>query len=1424
MNNKLAPVPFISLLLLFFTCSQIPCANAFETSERLENNVLEHLRVNYKFLTPANNHKLSHPVTYGMEQDADGYLWIATADGLNRFNGLDNKIYRPTTDEENSLKHFTLRALLLDTNQKLWVGSDKGLSYYNSSQDNFKSLNTKSIHADTLSNSLILTIFEDTAQRLWIETAQNGLFLISKDRTQVTKIVLKTEIKTDLLRVKRIQELQPNQFLIATKQGILKLNIDRVFTENQSELSLDTNVVFRKDTDQIMILPDDKVLVGTPEGVYLLDKTLESPEFISSSLLSGRIFKQFFLLDEEKILLGTNRSGLFVLDLKNNSVKQFTKSTSNTYNLIDNQILSISRTHDGLVWIGTNLGINLLNEKQHVFEHYRAKDSNNNCLSGNTIYASLLDSSDNLWIGSFGSKLNIINLSNNQCRSISSIKGIEDPQLLKNIVSIYEDENGDIWIGTFRKGVVRYSAEKKEFEKLDLANYSDQKTSLTVITTITGNKKGKVWIASHYNGVYEFDIKEKKVTNWYPVSKSIKGKAVKAISDLRFDGNGQLWIATDKYGLWKLDVESGLFTHYITEKSSAGYIPKSLESLYIDSKNKLWINSYGEGIYEFSPTDGKVTHYSTNNGLLSNATLATIEDTSGNYWILTDKGLSKLSADRKNITTYLEKDGLQADSFTGAVIYDRKRNLIWTGGINGFNRFNPNKVETALPPTQVLVNEFDLLYKPVKLKKDWDDSPLKNVISETKQLHLKHNQNVFGFSFSSVDFLSPEKLKYAFILEGYDPTWNEVSADRRYANYTNIEPGQYIFKVKVANKEGVWSDKVTSLKINIAKPWWQTNLAYVSYFALSVIVLYLFISYRTKTLIKRSKELEKSVEERTAELALEKEKVEQLLSRKNEEFANVSHEFRTPLTLILGPVSQLLQSKPGENETKKLNIVQRNGYRLLRMVDQLLNLETFRVKSITQRSPQAIGKTIRMLAESFCDLAEEKKITFEVQTIDDVNFEFTVDAIEKITLNLLSNAVKYTQAGGSISISATRIVNNQYQIIVRDSGIGIPKDKLKLIFERFNRVHDERSEQVTGAGIGLALVKSLVESHAGSISVTSELDQGTTITVTLPIINEVENLIAAENSNAETIAMEMMSLTENPMINLAEKQVLTTMQEHSQENEDNSTKPTLLVIEDNSDMRDYISSSISDIYQVLTASDGEQGFQIAKEEVPDLIISDVMMPKMDGYETTRQLRQDDVTSHIPVILLTARGDRNSRLKGWSEKADEYLTKPFDVEELKIRLNNLLSIRDILKKRFGENLFQPSPMQETISSEKSSSEKNSSEDLEHHKNKQQHQFVERLNGVLEALYTDSTISIDQIAVEAAMSRRQLFRKLKNVLDMTPAEYLRRFRLEKAKQLLEQDHSVGYTAIETGFSSQSYFGKCFKAQFNKTPAEYQRTLAG
>lgn len=1342
------------------------------SSSALYADSLAQLEVGIRFQALVDNSKLSQPVINAIVQDRDGFIWIATDDGLNRYDGHDMVVYRPSFQQHGSISHFVVKSLAVDNDGQLWVGTENGLDRYIAEYDRFERFLLDS------KDKAIRALFVDSNNQVWVGNKTTGVTVIGADRQSQQKMqVQDPRLKGQSMLVHDFVEVDNKAVFVATRRGLFKADI----AANSLQLTADT---VNKNITQVASNGDGELLLGRSKGLF---KFRQGSQHIEPVLPQQLHNKHIVALTRfgQQWFVGTRSNGLYLIDLDNQSFRHFKSDPSDKYALTDNQIDSLYQTVDGMFWVGTNNGINVFDPLQTRFGHISVAKEHLDCLSGNTIYAILLDKLNRLWIGAYGHGLNRIDLTNGHCELFSGIGVAEDSQLFKDVVALNEDNNGNVWIGTYNDGVAVYDSQRGRFFSFAALVESEVAALPKSVQAIDSDAQGSVWIATYDAGIFRFDT-DGVLYNFLP--QMADGSTVKEINDIAVDAQGTVWVASALNGLWRFNRHDNSF-----ERIDG--IAKRLWSVNFDRQNHLWIGTAGKGAMNFQPQSGEITHYSLENGLLSNVVLNIRQDQTGDMWLYTDKGLSRLNVASGDIRTFVEKDGLQGDSFTTAGFFDAKSQLLWTGGVNGFNRFAPKDIKPFIIEQAVKLTRFELFYKPMAVDGQQADSPLSKVVNHTDELTLDYRQNVFAFGFTALEYADAEKTKFAFKLDGYDDNWNIVDAERRYANYTNIDPGDYTFRVKATNRDGYWSSKETAVTVHIAPPWWSTKPALIGYLLSLWLLVYLFVSFRTRSLRKRAKVLELAVLKRTEELADEKQKVELLLDRKNEEFATVSHEFRTPLTLILGPLAQLLKVSTDPQQQSRLSSIERNGYRLLRMVDQLLNMETFRVKAINQKQTQPSGQIIRLVSEAFVDLAKEKQMTLQVGQIDDVNFALIPDALEKIMLNLLSNAIKYSKNGGTISVLSVRTKDNELNIRIGDNGIGIPKDRLTAVFERYHRIQDKDTEKISGAGIGLALVKSLIELHHGRIEIDSEVGLGTTIDIYLPIKDEAQQQLSEIKTNDELVAMELMTIT---------GQVVQGPDESIVDSKSAQGKPLVLVIEDNPEMRGFICQAIEQSYRVITAADGEQGVNKAVEQVPDLIISDIMMPHKDGYQVTRELRQKSITNHIPIILLTAKGDRDSRLKGWDEMVDEYLTKPFDAQELNRRLNNLLEIRNILKKRFAANTFNEPPAQEKPY------------------NDQQQQFITKLDGVIENFYTDPGVSIGDFADKMAMSERQLFRKLKSILDVTPAEYLRRFRLERACTLLNDGQSVSFVTFEVGFSTQSYFGKCFKAQYGMSPGEYKKSL--
>ncbi len=1316
-------------------------------------------------------------------QDDLGYIWFGTELGLARYDGYTLKSYLADNDNPHTIADSYILALEVDENNVLWVSGTTGLSRYNRDTDDFSVFVHDENNPDSLSSNTIRAIRHDKNSVLWVATDKglDQFDTINKRFNHFTH----SPLEPSTLPSNKIKTL------LITKKGDLWVGTDKgLALYNRASNSFELIKLQNGKQPIIRSLAENKseeIWIGTHEGLFLYKPSQTSIKKIQFEKEVKYILSTLVDFDGN-LWIGTYLHGIFRID-GNHNIINFKSDKSNPTALSENMVLSLYQDQSNIIWVGTGYsGVNSFNPDNLLLGTYDNSANSLACLPTSDIRSALALGDNKMLFGTL-SGLTEVNLAQKTCKNYTSNSNSDNSLSNNEVYAMAQDMTGQFWIGT-NEGLDKFDPVNGIFERFE------EQSNIKAVNKIS-NQKGYL-ILGTFEGLRKVKLSTGKISEFSTKDKKLK-KAL--IYNIEKDENGINWVASNQ-GLLSID-------NQLTQVHQVSFLEKSfnnkqIHALAIDKSGAIWITIENEGLFNFQPETKTLKAVGKQLGLKKKTGFTGLYvDNFDNLWLATaNEGLFMIDKARKKLTNFHVSDGLQSEAFNYFAFTQTPKGTLLFGGADGFNLFDPTKIKNNKTPPQVSLIQLKRFGKTVVPHQNYDGLTIDKHISELVTLNLTHRDTMFGFDFVAIHYVDPDKISYAYQLEGFDQDWVTTSAQNRGVTYNNVSPGDYVFRMKAQTKNGVWSEDDVALKIHISPAPWLTWWAFTLYALSLILSIFVFIKKRTQLLEQRAQHLQTTVARKTSELVTEKQKVELLLSQKNEEFANISHEFRTPLTLILGPLSQALKRVNDEAVLSRLNIVQRNGYRLLRMVDQLLNLETFRVKAITQRSPQAVGKTIKLLADAFTDLAEEKNIKLRVEDIVDVNFEFTADALEKIILNLLSNAIKYTKTNGTISISSSRTKNNELNIQVSDTGIGIPADKLDAIFERYNRVLDENSERIHGAGIGLALIKNLVETHHGRIEVNSELGQGTTFNVILPIIGEVDANLVNSHNNKEVIAMELMGLTQQTKPIAEHLQPTNPVQ--------NDDKQSVLVIEDNQDMRDYIVTSIGDEYRVLNASNGKEGLDLAIVEVPDLVISDIMMPIMDGYQVTNELRNNQITNHIPVILLTARGDRESRLKGWFEKADEYLTKPFDVEELKIRLINLLEIRNILKKRFGETVFQP--FETTTQNEKP-------DDSAGTNNKQQ-QFVAQLNLVLESTYSDPTFSNTEFASKLAMSERQLFRKLKSVLDMTPSDYLRRYRLEKAKQLISQGKSVSFATFEVGFSNPSYFAKRFKAQFGISPSQCKK----
>ncbi|GGI74458.1 hybrid sensor histidine kinase/response regulator [Shewanella hanedai] len=1419
MHYKFSIIFFITKLLLSCILTLLPTILlAVESSIHLDNM--------------SKRDGLSDGTINAIVQDHQGFIWIATENGLNRYDGAQVKYFKHDSYDESSISSNKVRSLLKDSNDILWVGTTSGLNKYNPYSETFKHYNFSG--NNVLNYVSVNTISEDGLGNIWIGTMDQGVYRIDIKNEKIEHFQNLDNEPTSLLdnTVWKLFKDSYGDLWVGTNKGLQKYvpRLNNFIKFNSSKL--DNESMFKGAVNSIV---EDSFgslwLGGSGISKYNYQTGEFEQVFIPKDISENNIYPVYALSigQEERVWIGT-KNGLIVYDFRNQQFNYYKQQISDQNSLISDHINYIFTDIQAITWIGTKSGISKYHNNLQTFNHVRVQPDNLDGLSSNNVMSILEDSRKNLWVGS-DKGIDRFDSKNNKLKKLFNIN---DPVSVR---LIFEDSSNNIWVGTWGHGLYHYNSEKDSLISVQFPSHISQ----TFISKIIESRFGFIWIGTS-KGIIKYD----KTSSEYTYLKhNLLGQQSLdnyIVSSLLEDRHGMLWIGTNK-GLYQYNPISETLKRYIHDAFNKSSLNSNdVHDIAEDYLGTLWVATT-VGFNKYLPSIDAFTHGQKTLCLTDNTINAILEDDSNQLWFSSNSGLVQFNPESELYNNYDVYDGLQSNKFYKNSAFRNSKGELFFGGSNGFNRFIPEAINKNdfLPP--VVITGFSLFNKSVPIRKNTSLSSasiskekveaknnfmLLHSITQTKILKLSYLQSMFSFEFAALNYFNSNKNQYAYKMEGHDKEWIMTNSKNRIATYTNLDSGEYIFRVKASNNNNLWNDEGTSIRIHISPPWWKSNVIYIVYLLLMLLTIYLFVVFRTRRLTRQSHILELTVAERTQE-------IENLLSMKEQEFANISHELRTPLTLIIGPITELLRIEQQDEKIKSLKLIKRNGNRLLRLIEQLLNIESFRVKSVTEQGVQSFSFLISSIVDVFSDFAKDNNIELRIINLENVFFSFTQDAFDKVMLNLLSNAIKYTQSGGVITVYSERTIANELMIEVKDSGIGIAEELQGVVFERFTRGQDSINEQVTGSGIGLALVKEIVEMHQGYIDLESKVNQGTTIRVYLPIINEVsrEQFDLTNNSSHNNIVN----------LGLPEQVSLRGLREQTKDGSDltkynnltkrsiksDDTQTSLLLVEDDPDMRQFLIDTIGKKYQVFIARDGEQGFNIATTEVPDIIISDVMMPVMNGINMVRKLKSQKTTSHIPIIFLTAKGDHKSRMVGLQEQANDYLVKPFNADELLLRVSNLLLIQSQLRHKFIKQLEELKLKKSPFNSPKLSAkqigiiENNTTQDGTVHNDfapseLAEHYFMQQVNEYLNDNFQHENINVDSLANALSISERQLRRKFKALIAMTPGDYLRHFRLERAALLLGQGKPAGDVSFLVGYSSHSSFSQSFKQKYGVAPSDF------
>ena len=1330
-------------------------------------------------------------------QDRKGFMWFGTKDGLNRYDGYSFVVYRHNAFDSTTISENFITSLFEDSRGYIWVGTLNGdLNCFERETETFHHIRYRANVDEDSNTAEIKSIVEDSKGNIWIGTRGDGIFRLSFERKNSFEI----NYKQFFNQVEKPGSLSSNivSTLFIDSQGILWVgtlnSLDRfnseseIFThfEIQNKNPNAPGGAFNKNVFSICESIDGNLWLGTVTGLAKFERQTGNYKLFPHQ------FEVFRYGWGNIVQITTDISGklwlaspaeLMSFDPVTLKYEYFKNDPLNPNSISYNSISSLFIDKTGVLWVGTSgMGINLYDPKTSRFSILQRKNDPKSRVSGFSLRSVLEESDEIVWVST-----DVLFRWNRKTGKIISFETSSNrPNDFGNTGpwSMLKSHNGIIWTAT-TEGVYSYDPSNAKTRQYKYNPADSSGIPQKAVYAVFEDHQKNIWVATE-NFFCRLTNIDKGIFQCYRYQSSLPYN--QQVHPVIYQDNKDIfWIGT-RNGLIRFDLQKKIFYTYKNDPAK----PNSLNNNFINSicpdpkkpDKILWIGTAGGGLNRFNIDQGTFTYFTESEGLSNNVVYGILSDETGNLWLSTNKGLSKFNLKDSTFRNYDVKDGLQSNEFNTGAYYKSKNGEIFFGGINGLNYFYPDKIKDNPYPPEIVLTNFKLGDHYISNKSD--NSTLQKTISETEQILLTYDEDVITFEFAALDYSAPIKNCYAYKLENFNKDWIH-SGTTHTATYTHLPPGKYIFRVKGSNNDGIWNEKGVAISLIITPPWWSTWWAYILYGLLILSGLYLIRRYELGRLkLKNQLKLEK----------LETDTLRNLDNLKSHFFANISHEFRTPLTLILGQVENVMSSNIETKEKCKLQIANRNARRLLNLINQLLDLSKLEAGSMKLLAEQQnIVSFLKSLFYSFESLADSKRISLKFESeVTSLPVLFDPDKMEKIICNLISNACKFTSENGEIKLSVN-IVSPFIEIIVTDTGIGIPKDRLSHIFNRFYQIDGSTTREYEGTGIGLALTKELVELHKGQISVNSKEGEGTEFIIYLPLGDlKTDNIqltkISDDNFNfdenlktPELFKTELLSNKKIPESSIQQKEII-------------------LIVEDNSDVRAYIREQLEIDYSVIEACDGEEGITKAQNEIPDLIITDVMMPKMDGYQFSKLIRRDEKTSHIPIILLTAKAGLDDKIEGLETGVDDFLTKPFNAKELRVRVKNLIYQRKQLRKRFSKaTIIKPSEIS-AISTDQG--------------------FLEKTLKVIEANFEDEKFAVERLADKMNMSISQLNRKLNALVDQPPGQLIRSLRLQRASDLLKQNSgSVAEVCYKVGFNDQAYFSRAFKKQFGASPSDYKKT---
>lgn len=1305
----------------------------------------------YRFEHLTSAEGLSQSSVLSIFEDSRGFLWFGTVDGLNRYDGYNFQIYRHKASDPNSICGNEIMVIQEDGEQNIWIGTrSAGLAYLDQRSGKFVSI-TQSNSGEKLTQYDFTSLARTPDGSIWLGSNQ-GLFKVEPGR----KTPQRVNIGTQPVYITALKTDAQGNLWLGTYHGEVYRKLASSAWFQAFSLPIRSTIERHKQVITIHENQQLQIQIGT-WGAGLFQWNADNKQFEQALFFEQEFEKRNIIkgIAEDKggnLWLATDHGAVVALGGNLQNLQHLPAQPQKLGGLSTHALQSICCDAFGNLWIGTwESGLHVYYPEAKRFTHLTQADG----LLSNRV-SGVIANAQHILV-STGKGMTLINRKNGQKRYLSEGTDITDLVYHQgNLAALRWNEGADFY----------------RFTPDGLQLYAQHRDKDNPQRALLFNQKAEIIVADLGSKLFKLNLARRALE---PLPNSYPGASFGVANVILESRSGHIYIGSFNQGLWSFDpAQQGL--RPLGHGNVVG--KEQILCLYEDYKKNLWVGTNGNGLYRYRPQTNDFEIYTTLDGLPNNVIKSIIEDQKQRLWVATNEGLCHFDPSRRSVRVYAAKDGLNGKEFMPRAAFRDEAGYLFFGGMHGLNYFHPDSLGSVKHAPKVYLRGLRVLNKTVNPQTP--NSPLSASIDFTSSIKLKHQQGAsLTFEFVGLFFQKNPECTYAYQLEGLDEDWNSVGTQRS-VTYTNLAEGHYRFRVRAANADGVWSTQDAQVQLHVLPPWYRSWGAYLLYVLLFLGALWLYQDF-----VQRQSKLRAELHFK----ALEAERAQELEQMKSNFFTNVSHEFRTPLTLILDPIQQLMQDElPSEKAKESYGVIQRNGQRLLKLINELLDFS--KIEADRYRLHIQCADVIEFLdkvVQSFQLHAEHKHLDLVFRPATEHCFAyFSADALEKIMFNLISNAIKASQPGGSITITAECIKDSDQPrrlcIKVQDQGIGISAEDQKALFSRFFQANQEHRRTQMGTGIGLALTAELVKIHGGKIEVKSEEYQGTTFTVELAI--------AADDFPSDWLSTEAAT---QPQQFYPES---SPASHFSSETEGNKTQ--LLIVEDNEELRNYLAQQFAPQYRVLVAEDGEEGWQLAHTHLPDLVVSDLVMPKMDGLKLCKKIKTSELTSHIPMILLTSKSSVESQLQGLQIGADDYQTKPFTFSLLEARVRNLITQRQQLRQRFSKSLFlQPSQLD--ISETDAG-------------------FLKKVIAVIEKNIENTDFDVAQLEAALHLSQMQLYRKLTSLTAMSGNVFIRHIRLQRAKQLLaESNLSIAEIAFRVGFNSPSYFTRAYKKEFGVLPSK-------